>query len=295
MFEGIKANRKLDRAYQALEWVNQEVTRRQANCDELQAQLDKLAESIVSIKRAYPELEEKEAVEKYFAALESEIDEATKKLESIVEQLEIAQGLKSMMAKKEELEAELLLLRYFKDNKDRIDNLPCYLANLMDEVRTLENRKAILSQANKKVVDPSKVVIASYALELDGDVADVAPFVYIGEIEYKDVEGCTWIGHKYCSLGGSRFAAVGYYNDSLNGSKNRTYNAFFHEYFTLEEVCIAIGSSLYLEDKVTYEEVNRIAGLLREVFFDEDEDYDLTDSLDVLKEKYKGLNFGGRK
>lgn len=291
MFEGIKANRKLDRAYQALEWVNQEVTRRQANCDELQAQLDKLAESIVSIKRAYPELEEKEAVEKYFADLESEIDEATKKLESIVEQLEIAQGLKSMMAKKEELEAELLLLRYFKDNKDRIDNLPCYLANLMDEVRTLENRKAILSQANKKVVDPSKVVIASYALELDGDVADVAPFAYTGDIWYLDEDSDELIGHEYRSLGGSRLAAVGHDNVSLTSSKQKTYNAFFDEYFTLEEVCIAIGSSLHLEDKVTYEEVNRIVSLVREVY----EEYDLIDSLDILKEKYKGLNFGGRK
>lgn len=295
MFEGIKANRKLDRAYQALEWVNQEVARGQANCDKLQAQLDKLAESIVSIKRAYPELEEKEAVEKYFADLESEIDEATKKLESIVEQLEIAQELKSMKAKKEELEAELLLLRYFKDNKDKIDNLPYYLANLMDEVRTLENRKAVLSQANKKVVDPSKVVIASYALELDGDIADVSPFVYTGDIWYVDEDDDELIGHEYRSLGGLRLAATGHDNISLISSKKKTYNAFFDEYFTLEEVCIAIGSSLYLEDKVTYEEVNRIAGLLREVFFDEDEDYDLSDSLDVLKEKYKGLNFGGRK
>lgn len=155
--------------------------------------------------------------------------------------------------------------------EEKIEKLKSVLGNLesIDQIRReiefLEERKKILQGKNVKKYDPSKIIYATYgALSFDEDdnfSFDLAVFIYQGEAKYTNDDDETHKCKEFQSIGGSNWAAYSGYDDEIFESENRSYNACLGSWITFEEVCIAMGSKLYLEKEVTYEEIMEVMSI----------------------------------
>lgn len=216
---------------------------------------------------------------------------------------------KEIEDRKKELDNLMVILREFYEVKDAItarNNLKSEIASLheelatlkiqigayqslkkiRDEVAALERRKKLLAAHPNRKFKASDVIIAAYYPNIDDDenlASYLMPFIYKGSVpyEYDDEEH---IAAEYSSIGGSRWAAIAEDGKYLIESQKRTYNIGISEYVTFEDVCVAIGSNLYLEEYVTLDEIKELVNLLESVYFDEDNNYSFPKVLDLLRQ-----------
>lgn len=180
----------------------------------------------------------------------------------------------------------------------RIEQLKNILGNLeslekvREEIATLENRKKLLQGKNIRKYDPSKIFYFIYSgLSPDEEIDcpyKLGAFIYQGDVEYMsddEIYKCS----EYKSVGGSICLAVSNYDDVVCESTKRVYNARWYSSVSLEEVCLTIGSELYLEKEVTYDEIMQVMSIFNNYDLDE---LDLEDTVHELSEKQRELRSG---
>ena len=177
----------------------------------------------------------------------------------------------------------------------RIEHLKSILGNLeslekvREEIATLEDRKKLLQGKNIRKYDPSKIFYFIYSgLSPDEEVdcpRKLGAFIYQGDVEYVSDDE-TYKCSEYKSVGGSICLAVSNYDDVVCESTKRVYNARWYSFVSLEEVCLTIGSELYLEKEVTYDEIMQVMSIFNNYDLDE---LDLEEIVHELCEKQREL------
>lgn len=217
--------------------------------------------------------------------LEIEFEKRKKELDNLMAILREFYGVEDAIAAKNSLASEIASL------EQRIANLKIELGayqslkNIKDEVAALEERRRLLEAHPNRKFKTSGVIIASYYPDIYDDenlASYLMPFIYNGSVSYV-YDDEKHIAAEYSSIGGSRWAAIAEGGEYLTESKKRTYNIGIGEYVTLEDVCVAIGSNLYLEEYVTLDEIKELVNLVESVYFADDNDYYFPKVLDLLR------------
>ncbi len=217
--------------------------------------------------------------------VEAEIEAQKKELDNIMAILREFYGVQDAITTKNSLESEIASL------KEQIGSLKIELGaykslkGIMEEVASLERRKKLLEAHPNRRFKSRDVIIASYYPNINDDenyASNLMPFIYQRPVSYlyDDEEH---MAAEYASIGGARWAAVAEDGKYLVESKRRSYNTGINEYVTLEDVCTAIGSNLYLEEYVTLDDIKLLVSLLESYYFGKDNDYSLRDVLDLLR------------
>lgn len=262
--------RTVDRMFQQLEALNETLEERRARVDLLNSQAEELEARIREIMSKYPDLNEEEALKKYFETLKSEND-----------------SLKSDIAIKKQTLASL----------ERRLGIMNNLADLMSERRKLETQVQTLKDYKKEHIRPGDVLIAFY--QQKDDFACCSPFVYYGDTEYtscKDEdkpyeERKKYPGKRYKSLDGSRLIGFSYdmkitlITTELSGEDD--INTSPSIWFTLADVCQEIGSDAYLKPFLSPQEINKVVRKFLDIY---DYFYSLEEDKVILSLKKRRLD-----
>ncbi len=181
------------------------------------------------------------------------------------------------------------------DLETRVEQLKNILGNLeslekvREEIVTLENRKKLLQGKNIRKYDPSKIFYFIYSgLSPDEEIDcphRLGVFIYQGDVEYVSDDE-TYKCSEYKSIGGSIWLAVSNYDDVVCESTKKVYNATWYSSISFEEICITIGSELYLEKEVTYDEIMQVMAVFNNYDLDE---FSLEEIVQDLCEKQREL------
>lgn len=218
------------------------------------------------------------------SSLVLEITELSKNIgdkKSLLGEYESLEALSEAVASKREEIA--LLEEQIGKLKSLLDNLET-LEEIQKEIESLEKHRKILQSKGVKKYDPGKIIYATYK-DISNDDAPyhLTAFVYQGEVKYTDDDD-DFMCSEYKSIGGWATFAVNNFDYAVLEAGKKSYNSDWGSLVSFEEVCMAIGSKLYLESEVTGEEIMEIMSVFDNYDINEE---NLEDILSDIKEKAK--------
>ncbi len=247
--------KKVEERFKQLKTLNDAIDERNSNIASLDNEINRLKTILSTFKSEHPGL--------------SEVDAALKELENITSQITTAK----------------IELAKIKEEHDLIGDIIA----IKTQKSALEEELASL-QKQKTDYDPEDVIIVAYTVPNIDDVA-IDAFVFKETSKYDNSYGNECTGKVYQSLGGGRTIGIdATYDGYLSNDRLPKYNAVPKKFVTFEEACLAIGSDLYLKDKVTAKEIHDILMYFRSGFyFYGKTDITLDEFMEMIKTERKDL------
>lgn len=211
----------VERRIKQLEALNDLIEERKKEASDAEAQVLELEDRIAQIKAMYPGLSADESVQKYF--------ELKREQKQMLEQISL-------------------------------------------EREALKKEKEDLVKYKNSFINVEDIIFAVYTMN-NGDIIANA-FIYVGDTDYADKDDRDDKGNKkiykakyYKSISGDRIIGLNLKLDkSLISTTGETYDGYVINtnpdvWFTFTDICISLGSSLYLNSKVNIEQINEILQL----------------------------------
>lgn len=233
-------NKKVNDKISQIDALNKIISSRKNEIKNLENIIARLRATIDEIIHQTPGIEEVDASQSYILKLREDIK-----------------------ALEKELEEKMLEL----DKKMQLTGIVDELFDIGEERKKLEEEKQILCTYTKQGYNPSKIIICAYKVPGIDDIA-IDAFIYKSETSYSSKTNENRTGSLYTSLGGGR--TIGFsadYKSSLFNIYKPVFNAEPIQFVTFEEACLAIGSDLYLRDKVTSLEIHSLLQQFRSGFY----------------------------